>query len=51
MLFLFGWMETIRKDINGRNLNENLLPDRNKWRKIVHIIDGRDSRLVIVAFL
>lgn len=33
------WMEMIQKDICARSLNEDILFDRNKWRRIIHVVD------------
>lgn len=33
-------MEVIRKDINTKALNEDILFDMNEWRRIIYVIDS-----------
>jgi len=33
------WMEVILQDIEAKGLNEGILLDRNKWRKLIHVPD------------
>ena len=33
------WMEVIRQDNEANGLNEGILLDRNKWRKLIHAPD------------
>jgi len=33
------WMEVIRQYIKAKDLNEGILLDRNKWRKLIHVPD------------
>jgi len=33
------WMEVIRQDIEAKGLNEDILLDRNEWRKLIHVPD------------
>ena len=32
-------MEVIRQDIEAKGLNEDILLDRNEWRKLIHVPD------------
>ena len=33
------WMEVIRQDIEAKGLSEDILLDRNEWRKLIHVPD------------
>ena len=33
------WMEVIRQDIKAKELSEDILLDRNEWRKMIHVPD------------
>ena len=31
------WMEVIRQDIEATGLSEDILLNRNEWRKLIHV--------------
>jgi len=33
------WMEVIRQDIEAKGLSDDILLDRNEWRKLIHVLD------------
>ena len=33
------WIEVIRQDIEAKSLNEDILLDRNEWKKLIHVLD------------
>ena len=33
------WMEVMRQDIEAKGLSEDILLDRNEWRKLIHVPD------------
>lgn len=33
------WMEVIRKDTNAKELDEDILHNRNKWKRMIHVLD------------
>ena len=60
------WMEVIRQDIEAKRLSEDILLDRNEWRKLIHVPDralfsfdscslpqilGTNGLVVVVALL
>lgn len=33
------WMKKIRKDMDAKGPNEDILIDRNEWKKLIHALD------------